>query len=181
MLSFNHWFTIQYRAPACNPKHLEYKQLLCFIAFSSSRHKVSLEMIVLQLFRQITRLKTQISVSVWLSIQPTPWGEDVSAGFTIVQWPIVTSRLLAVCHLTSLQTALLRAQPMSSETLLVIGWVRCSLQAEVLGFSLRGRFVLLWSEQTDILQTGGRDTGLGQKTLKWDNGFIDGRVRLERV
>ena len=55
---------------------------------------------------------------------------------------------------------------MSSETLLVIGWVRCSLHAEVLGFSWWGRCVLLWSEQTDILQTGGKTHWVGAENIK---------------
>lgn len=50
---------------------------------------------------------------------------------------------------------------MRSETLRVIGRTGCSLQAEVLGFRLRGRFVLLWRGAADFLSTVGVDTGLG--------------------
>ena len=55
---------------------------------------------------------------------------------------------------------------MRPETLLVIGWMSCSPQAEVLGFSLWGHFVLLCGA-ADILASGGTDTGLGEKRLKW--------------
>lgn len=56
---------------------------------------------------------------------------------------------------------------MRSETLLVIGWMSCTLEGEVLGFSLWGHFVLLCSAAY-ILPSGGIDTGLGEKILKWD-------------
>lgn len=60
---------------------------------------------------------------------------------------------------------------MRSETLLVIGWARRSLQAEVLGFSSRGRFVLVCSELADSLPTGGIDTVSGAENIKMRQWF----------
>lgn len=132
---------------ACNPRHLAYKQLLyfyCHVTFSLTSFRANAIVLYLVLILLIwyfllnNTIKTFWYFSHWLSIHSTPWW---LAEFNIVHWLLVTSQLLAVCYLTSFQTALLRAQLMRSETLLVIGWMRCSLEAEVLGFSLWGRVV----------------------------------------
>lgn len=178
-LGFNRYFTIQYRATACNPRHSAYKRLHCFIAIELSvllrtaqRHPLylMLAIIVVQLSANCYTIKTSLSVSV-SNFPSSPHLLRSWAGFTIGHWQLITPQhmqLLAVCYLTSLQATLLRAQPMRSETPLVIGWASCSLQAEVLGFSLWGRFVLLCSEPADILPSGGTDIGMAEKKIKWD-------------
>lgn len=74
---------MQYRAPACNRRPLASKQLLCFIAVLLSvqlgtwnKGTCYLELDICHFLINNTMLKLFfLSWTVWLSIQPTPWGK----------------------------------------------------------------------------------------------------------
>lgn len=158
MLSFNHSFTIQYRAPSPKKKKKTLKAtsgqtptLFGFCSFQSRSQMYGmhllLDIIILQLSGELPDKNDNNHVSHF-PCNPQPdkrclyWGYNSA----LTESNLSATPLLPV-YFTSSQTALLRAQQMRSETLLMIGWVGCSLPAEVLGFSLVGTFCSMccWS------------------------------------
>lgn len=115
-----------------------------------------------------------LNVMEFMTVGPTPW---CPAEFTIVHWLQVTSRLLAVCYLTSSQTTLL--SPTDEVWNSPGDWLG---EAQSLGRGVRFQFVetFCWVNQLTLCLLDCRHW-VEAETLTWNNGFIHECNRLEWV